>query len=64
MIEYALLTAAISIADEMNTSKRAKNPSPEQIQMRTRWAKNQQIQNNLKSKLAEFDKSLADEGKE
>lgn len=64
MIEYALLTAVLGIADEIKIAKLAKNPTPEQLQMRARWAKNQQIQNNLKSKLAEFDNSIATEGKE
>ncbi len=59
MIEYALLTVALGIADEIKTAKLAKNPSPEQLQMRTRWAKYNQIQGDFKNKLAEFDKSLA-----
>lgn len=61
MIEYTLLTAAFGIVDEIKTAKRAKNPSPEQIQMRMRWAKNQQLRSNVKNKLAEFDKSLSSE---
>lgn len=65
MIEYALLTAAIGMADEIETAKRAKNPSMEQLQMRARWAKYNQIQGDFKNKLAEFDKSLASkQGKE
>lgn len=61
MIEYALLTAAIGIADEIKMAKRAKNPSPEQLQMRMRWTKNKQLQDSFKNKLAEFNQSLASE---
>lgn len=65
MIEYALLTAVLGIADEIKIAKLAKNPSPEQLRMRARWAKYKQIQGDFKNKLAEFDKSLASkQGKE
>lgn len=55
----ALFTVAMGIADELNTAKRARTPSPEQLQMRVRWAKYQQDQIAIKEKIAQFDSSLA-----